>query len=384
MYLLFAYLLALPGGVALAADGPTLAARFECSRCHTSDQWAPPPPEKQCLGCHTQILAGTFQAEPEILARWQGRLVSLNQVPSLVGVGARLQRSWLVKFLSEPEDIRPGLPAMMPRFAFGPGEAEALAAWLAPPDEAPAPLPGDPARGRTRFGELACWACHPFTGADLPASVPTQLAPEVLARGAPLAPDLRITRARFRPSALARWIRAPQSLKPDSAMPALPMSEADAQDMAAWILTTPLAPTAPPPVPSTPLPLDRPVKWAEVEARVFKHVCWHCHSDPAFAVGDGGPGNTGGFGFPARGLNLATYQGISSGITDPATGKRRSVFAPGPDGKTPLLIAALMARHAEVAGQPVPGVRGMPLGLPPMPLEDIQRVITWVAQGRPR
>ena len=89
-------------------------------------------------------------------------------------------------------------------------------------------------------------------------------------------------------------------------------------------------------------------------------------------------------GFPARGLNLATYQGISSGITDPATGKRRSVFAPGPDGKTPLLIAALMARHAEVAGQPVPGVRGMPLGLPPMPLEDIQRVITWVAQGRPR
>ena len=42
------------------------------------------------------------------------------------------------------------------------------------------------------------------------------------------------------------------------------------------------------------------------------------------------------------------------------------------------------ARHAEEAGRPDPAVRGMPLGLPPIPLEDIQLVESWIAQGRPQ
>jgi hypothetical protein len=44
----------------------------------------------------------------------------------------------------------------------------------------------------------------------------------------------------------------------------------------------------------------------------------------------------------------------------------------------------MLARWAEVAGQPNPKIRGMPLGLPPMSMEDIQLVASWVAQGRPR
>jgi hypothetical protein len=43
-----------------------------------------------------------------------------------------------------------------------------------------------------------------------------------------------------------------------------------------------------------------------------------------------------------------------------------------------------MARYGEEAGTPNPNVRGMPLGLPPLPLEDIQLVETWIAQGRPQ
>ena len=42
-----------------------------------------------------------------------------------------------------------------------------------------------------------------------------------------------------------------------------------------------------------------------------------------------------------------------------------------------------MARHREVEGEPIDGVTGMPLGLPPVPLEDIQLVESWIAQGRP-
>jgi hypothetical protein len=63
---------------------------------------------------------------------------------------------------------------------------------------------------------------------------------------------------------------------------------------------------------------------------------------------------------------------------------RRSVFAPVQDG-TPRLVAHLWARHTEEAGRPVPGIRGMPLGLPALPPEDIQLVVeSWIAQGRPR
>jgi hypothetical protein len=50
----------------------------------------------------------------------------------------------------------------------------------------------------------------------------------------------------------------------------------------------------------------------------------------------------------------------------------------------PWLVAAMYARHVEVAGGKVEGVRGMPLGLPPMTLEEIQLVETWISQGRPR
>jgi hypothetical protein len=44
----------------------------------------------------------------------------------------------------------------------------------------------------------------------------------------------------------------------------------------------------------------------------------------------------------------------------------------------------LLARHEELAGRPSDEVRGMPLGLPPVALADIQVVDTWIAQGRPR
>jgi hypothetical protein len=118
-----------------------------------------------------------------------------------------------------------------------------------------------------------------------------------------------------------------------------------------------------------------------VSTRVFRQICWHCHGAPAFARGDGGPGNTGGFGFAPRGLDLSDYTGVTSGSRGP-DGRRRSVLATMPDG-TPRLIAHLLARRVEERGGEVPGIRGMPLGLPALSLEDIQLVETWIVQGRP-
>ncbi len=155
----------------------------------------------------------------------------------------------------------------------------------------------------------------------------------------------------------------------------------EAAALAAFIADTPLAPGPKPDVPARLPVLERAVTYAEVSTKVFRDTCWHCHAVPDFARGDGGPGNSGGFGFKPRGLELSSYTGISEGSFDDA-GERRSIFAKLPDG-TPRVVAHLMARHSEVAGS-VGAVRGMPLGLPPLTLEQIQLVESWVAQGRPQ
>jgi hypothetical protein len=137
------------------------------------------------------------------------------------------------------------------------------------------------------------------------------------------------------------------------------------------------------PVPVVPqrLPLlDRPVSYLEVEQRVLRKVCWHCHAQPELAHGDGGPGMTGGFGFAPRGLDLSTYSAVLSGYRD-EPGKGQSVFRADQDG-TPMLVRVLLARQREEAGE-LGVLRGMPLGLPALSPEQIQLVESWVEQGRP-
>jgi len=327
----------------------------------------------------SSIHDGTFAADPPVLAKWRARITSLRWVPSLAGAD-RLRRDWVRAFLLAPHDVRPGLVAEMPRLAIAPADADRLAAHLVPdPSEgAIAADATDVARGEDLYRALACGRCHRFTGAGvddpaLHAAGRAQTAADAWA----LAPDLRHARTRLRPAAIASWIAAPRG-----AMPVLGVTAADARALAAFVATAPLATAPRREVPARLPVLARAVTWSEVEAKVFKHVCWHCHAVPDFARGDGGPGNSGGFGFGARGLDLSSYTGISSGSLDDA-GEPRSVFAPLADG-TPRLVAHLLARHAEEAGHIVDGVRGMPLGLPPIPLEDIQLVETWIAQGRPR
>jgi hypothetical protein len=127
--------------------------------------------------------------------------------------------------------------------------------------------------------------------------------------------------------------------------------------------------------------LQRKVGFEEVNLQVFAVTCRHCHTNPDLAGGDGGPGNTGGFGFKPRKIDFSSYQGIQSGGVD-ERGQRVSLFAPTREG-LPRLVAALVARQREARGQQSDEVRGMPLGLPALSAQQIQLVESWVAQGRP-
>lgn len=86
-------------------------------------------------------------------------------------------------------------------------------------------------RGRALLAQYQCGACHTIPG--VPAS-----------RGQ-VAPPLAAWRHRSyiagrlpnRPDVLARWIAAPQSLVPGTAMPSMGVSPADAAAMSAYLFT---------------------------------------------------------------------------------------------------------------------------------------------------
>jgi cytochrome c2 len=377
------------------AEGRRWLAHFQCNRCHDGSGLPDVPQEKHCTHCHQEILAGTFRIDQETLHTWQSHLTSLNVVPSLTGIGVRLRRSWVESFLLKPHDLRPALPALMPRLAITPPVAKQLAAALIPKEAAPTPLPkGNLSQGRLLFESLGCATCHRFSGVPPLAvhSATFSLSAAQLQNAIALAPDLRFARERLQTNSLASWLRNPKQQKPDTLMPSFALSDEQVSDLSAFLLTTPLLPQPQPP-PFVRLPvLTRRVGFEEVNERVFRRICWHCHSTPEYAKGDGGPGNTGGFGFQGRGFSVTSYADVASGVLDDKR-NRRSVFLPvsgpesgtvsGPD-KTPRLVAVLLARHKELAGQVTPGLRGMPLGLPALSAEQIQLVESWIAQGRPQ
>jgi hypothetical protein len=137
----------------------------------------------------------------------------------------------------------------------------------------------------------------------------------------------------------------------------------EAAHVAAYLLLTTLEPPPPPRAPTFLPTLQRAVTYQEVRREVFSHTCIHCHSDGQgdLMPGESGPGNSGGFGFAPRGINLTDERGARAAAH--------------------LLGPALRARHLEASGQRRPDApRGMPLGLPPITPTQLQLVETWASQ----
>jgi len=373
-----------------AAHGKELVEQYQCNRCHSGLGVDPAPQSKNCVQCHADIVTGIFKAPITSLTKWRPRVEDLTTAPSLEAMGARFSADWVASFLLEPRDLRPGLKNGMPRLDLTAEQARDIAAYLTRnAEEPPSVISADEAdmgKGRQLLDSKGCGGCHKFTGvapvqlSPLPVSLPSG----DFSVGTRLAPDLRVTRERFSFNRLVNWLLDPRAVKPDTTMPKIFFSNEEARDLAQYILKTELSPLPDPIVPKRLPILERPVTYKEVDAKIFHRTCWHCHSEPDYAIGDGGPGNSGGFGFKPRGLNLSDYNGISAGVFEKGSASKRiSIFAPMSDG-TPRIIKVLMQRHAEAAGAPPGEVRGMPLAYPPIPLEDIQLLETWIAQGRPR
>ncbi len=85
--------------------------------------------------------------------------------------------------------------------------------------------------GKTALQQYACVTCHSDSGAvgaNAPVGLPLRdLSTRTLLAGLLPKP----------PEHLAHWIRAPQQVKPGSAMPDLGVTERDAREIAAYLLT---------------------------------------------------------------------------------------------------------------------------------------------------
>ncbi len=351
----------------------TAWATGDCARCHDVPGHAEEPRVRNCTTCHEWVR--DVSASPKARARalelfpdwerYERNVRSYLPVPSLAAAMARLDPTWVDGYLVDPHDLRPRLGESMPRFDLEVAERQALVQAFT---SARVPVPSTPApdlanlpAGEELFVSKGCIACHGF-GARHP------IAP------LPMAPDLAHTRSRMSTDGIAAWIADPAAISSEATMPRQELSASEVLALRdyivladpAWMPTTAIA--------SLPQPATGPVSWSQVEERVFGRICVHCHMAPELNEGRAGPGNDGGFGWAATGIELQTRAGVMA-VADKIPGAllrrrqeaARDVVAPG-------------QQPAELER---PGLPGMPLGLEPIDDADTALVLAWIAQGMP-
>lgn len=97
------------------------------------------------------------------------------------------------------------------------------------PPEAQNPVLADPSSGRELIVRVGCTACHVIPGA---AGVRGRVGPSLEAFAQRLYIAGTLPNA---PSVLVQWVRNAPALVPQTAMPALPIGEKEARDIAAYL-----------------------------------------------------------------------------------------------------------------------------------------------------
>jgi mono/diheme cytochrome c family protein len=278
---------------------------------------------------------------------------------------ARLEPEWVASYLADPYDLRPAMPETMVRLGLSTSDIQQVASWFAthqsPPPKTPAPNKANLEAGKQLFQTRGCIACHSF-GSQSPGP------------GIPAAPDLRHARDRMSDDMIVAWILNPQRLSPAATMPAMGLTEAEAIAVRDYLVLADPGGKPAVALKNRIAPASREVHWPEVEEKVFGKICVHCHMDPAQNDGRAGPGNAGGFGWAATGIELQTREGVKA--------------------HAPAILSAMLRRREEAARDRVgpgeipasivrPPLPGMPLGLPPIPDEEIALVSAWIAAGCP-
>jgi cbb3-type cytochrome oxidase cytochrome c subunit len=283
---------------------PTEHTEAACLKCHRREARIPGAARLNraleqleragCQGCH----------------RIQGFEDLRKAGPDLARVASKTTFDWAYAWVADPRTYRP--TTWMPRFFYVSNsnspedqarnrvEIDAILAYIfgksQPFEAAPPPVKGDPVRGRQVVQERGCLGCH-HVGEN----------PERRgAYGREFGPALDRVGDKVSEAWLYNWIKDPRRYFPDTYMPDLRLTDQEAADAAAFLMTLKGAPPAPAPPPE-PAVLDavtleylkarltdaeartKLAGMSAAEKRVFlgenlinRYGCFGCHNIPGF------------------------------------------------------------------------------------------------------
>ena len=144
-----------------------------------------------------------------------------------------MQRAWLIEFMRNPDTLRPALIRRMPKFNLSDEEIRGLSDYMLTAYQAPgfdssvldvhALDSQSAARGKNLFySKFACQSCH--------------IADYKHDKGY-VGPALADVGNRLTPVWIYRWLKDPNALVPGTLMPAPHMTDAEARDLTAFLIT---------------------------------------------------------------------------------------------------------------------------------------------------
>lgn len=240
-----------------------------------------------CWGCHD--------------AKGYDNLIKIG--PSLTHIVAKTSPEWIFRWIKDPDAWSPN--SRMPMFFLSDDEAWALVAYLRHASLVaegkarplvkklvdfvkkqgiqPLALPkrylgGDPARGQQLVKEIGCLGCHTVKGLGGPKE--REKGSRLLGRY-DFGPDLsKIGSKITNPDWLFNWLLEPKTIDPLARMPRMRLSEKEAADITAFLLTLKEPPTVRPVAFTSSPNLDDP-KWIDQGLRLIANYgCHGCHAIP--------------------------------------------------------------------------------------------------------
>ncbi|MGH7854615.1 MAG: c-type cytochrome [Candidatus Binatia bacterium] len=211
-------------------------AQSSCTSCHLDVQKfaedAPLLSEGQrifeqigCTGCH---LVKGYENIPKV-------------APSLMKISAKVDPSWMVRWIENPHKFRPR--TRMPNFELKQDEALAIASyvWSQSKEEGDNwtkahPMPANVresdasvvARGKQLVETIGCKGCHGFADGEF--STP-------LGKEKDLVPNLKDIAAKTGPQWIYHWVKDPRGFAPDTRMPSLRLSDEEAGAITTYLMT---------------------------------------------------------------------------------------------------------------------------------------------------
>jgi mono/diheme cytochrome c family protein len=207
-----------PLGAAAQLDRGAALFRAHCVSCHGAPGVAPEP------------FALGLMPLPAPLAQ-TGREWRSAEIFWVVKHGLKMTGMPAWRFRLADDDIWAVVAFVRELPRLSPSDYRALTVREVPRTPPERPGDPDPERGRTALHQYACVACHEIPGATGPkARVGPPLAGIATRRMlGGVVPNTQEN--------MVRWLRAPQSIDPPTAMPDLGVTERDARDIAAYLAT---------------------------------------------------------------------------------------------------------------------------------------------------